>query len=74
MVGRHVPDRRERLRCYARVMGWLLVDWHLIRLLIEPTGALGRRARAGAGELGRRLLGALRMARVSVAEPRPRHR
>ncbi len=74
MVGRHVPDRGERLRCYACVMGWLLVDWHVVRLLIEPIGALGRRAGAGASELGRRLPAALRVARVSVAEPRPRHR
>ena len=72
MVARHVPDRGERLRCYARVIGWLLIDWHLLRLLTEPIGALGRRVRAGASEFGRCLLGALRAARVSVAELRPR--
>ncbi len=70
MVRRHVPERRERLRCYARLIGWLAVNRNLARLLQEPFGGLDPLARAS--EAGRRLRLAVRGPRAADLSLRQR--
>jgi hypothetical protein len=56
MVRRHVPDRKERLRCYTRLIGWLVVNRNALRLLLEPAGSLDLRPGVRASEFRQRLL------------------
>ncbi len=74
MVGRHVPDRRQRLRCYGHLVRWLTVYWNAVRLLLEPVSALDPRVLAIATEIKHRVFGAARVALVSDTGRRLRHR
>jgi glycosyltransferase involved in cell wall biosynthesis len=74
MVGRHVPDRGERIRCYGLLLRWLVVYWNALRLLLEPLSALDPRVLAMATEIKHRLFGAARVALVSDSGKRLRHR
>lgn len=74
IVAHHVAGRGERLRCYGCLIGWLLMDGNAARLLLEPIAAVDAWAWAGACVIGQCLQGALRVARVSVAELRLRQR
>jgi hypothetical protein len=71
-VRRHVPKRRERLRCYACLIGSLAVNRNAVRLLHEPACGLGLRLGALASEVGQRVLVAARG--VRWAELRLRQR
>jgi glycosyltransferase involved in cell wall biosynthesis len=74
MVQRHVPDRRERLRCYGHLLHWLVVYWNAFRLLLEPVSALDPRVMAFATTIKHRLFGAARVALMSDSGKRLRHR
>ena len=74
MVRRHVPERRERIRCYGHLLRWLVVYWNAVRLLLEPVSALDPRMLALATDIKHRLFGAARVALVSDSGQRLRHR
>jgi hypothetical protein len=72
MVRRHVPERRERLRCYACLIGWLAVNRNTARLLLEPADGLDLRLGTLASEGRQRVLVAARGARVAELRLRQR--
>jgi glycosyltransferase involved in cell wall biosynthesis len=74
MVRRHVPERRERIRCYGHLLRWLVVYWNALRLLLEPVSAVDPRILAFAADIKHRLFGAARVALVSDSGRRLRHR
>jgi len=56
IVHRHVPERWERLRCYACLIGWLAVNRNAVRLLLEPIRGVDLQFGALVGVLRRRVL------------------
>ena len=36
IVGRHLTDQREKLRCYAVALQWWAVNWNLLRVAADP--------------------------------------
>ncbi|MDX1484223.1 MAG: glycosyltransferase family 2 protein [Alphaproteobacteria bacterium] len=58
MVGRHVGDRRERLRCYGALLGWWGVNWNLLRIAADPICAINPNLIARFERLKHRLVGA----------------
>ena len=72
MVRRHVPERRERLRCYACLIGSLAMNRTAVRLLLELAGGLDLRLGARAGEIRQRVLVAARGARGAELRLRQR--
>jgi hypothetical protein len=70
LVRRHVHERRERLRCYACLVGSLAVNGHGVRLLLEPFGGLDRRLGALASDVRQGALDVARGARVAELRQR----
>jgi glycosyltransferase involved in cell wall biosynthesis len=59
MVGRHVPDRGERLRCYGHLLRWPWVNWNLVRLAVDLVCLVEPRALGYAQRVKRRLFGSV---------------
>jgi hypothetical protein len=72
MVRRHVPERGERLRCYALLIGSLAVNRNALRLLREPVRGLGLRLGGPASEVRQRVLVTARGARLAELRLRQR--
>jgi glycosyltransferase involved in cell wall biosynthesis len=74
MVRRHVPGRRQRLRCYGHLLLWLFVQWHGVQMLLEPVGAYDPRIMNLAYTVKRRMFGARRVALLGKSGERLEHR
>ncbi len=68
MVRRHVPERRERLRCYACLVGWLAVS--AARLLLMPIRGLNPQLGGRGGDARQRVVAAARGLRVAALRHR----
>ncbi len=68
MVRRHVPEHGERLRCYAALIGWVVVNWNAVRLLLEPIGSLDLQPGARASEIRQRMLMGVRGAQLRLRQ------
>jgi glycosyltransferase involved in cell wall biosynthesis len=74
MVRRHVPGRRQRLRCYGHLLRWPFVRWHCVQMLLEPIAAYDPRIMNVALNIKRQLFGARRVALLGRSGERLEHR
>jgi glycosyltransferase involved in cell wall biosynthesis len=59
MVGRHVAEPGERLRCYGHLLRWPWVNWNLVRLMVDLVCLVEPRALGYAQRVKRRLFGSV---------------
>jgi glycosyltransferase involved in cell wall biosynthesis len=57
MIGRHVSDATERVRCWGMLLLSLCVNWHLLRLALDPLIALEPRVLRAMLSVRRKLFG-----------------
>jgi glycosyltransferase involved in cell wall biosynthesis len=58
IIGRHVSDPAERVRCWGMLLLSLCVNWHLLRLALDPLIALEPRVLQAILSVRRKLFGA----------------
>lgn len=65
MVGRHMSDPAERLKCYGHLIHWLFVSWNAVRLLLEPLSAIDPRIMVAATRMKHSIFGAAEVKAVT---------